>query len=62
MTPENEIHVCPECSIENADNWPINVDGEVKEGGCQECWEKDSDAQWWGQVRLLQGLYGRLYL
>ena len=54
--------ICPECSIENADNWPINVDGEVKEGGCQECWEKDSDAQWWGQVRLLQGLYGRLYL
>ena len=38
---------CPLCGTINSDDWPIEVDGEIVQGGCQECWEKQSDAAWW---------------
>ncbi len=40
------------CGKENTDNWPITVKGEVKDGGCQECWEVEYDAKWWEYITL----------
>lgn len=31
--------ICPKCGLENDDNWPLDIGGEIKEGGCQMCWE-----------------------
>lgn len=31
---------CPICRTWNRDNWPVNVNGQIVDGGCQECWEK----------------------
>ena len=44
---------CPACGTLNDDNWPIEVGGENKSGGCQECWEKECDASWWEAVVAL---------
>jgi hypothetical protein len=38
---------CPKCGVENDDNWPLEIDGEIKDGGCQDCWEADCDEAWW---------------
>ena len=38
---------CPICGTENDYNWPLQVDGQIKTGGCQDCWEKQSDKGWW---------------
>lgn len=43
---------CPKCGKENTDNWPITVDDEVKDGGCQECWEYECEAKWWYYITL----------
>jgi len=45
--------ICPICGKENTDNRPLNIDGEVKFGGCQECWEKQVDEDWHGQVMAI---------
>ena len=29
------IMICPLCGVKNSDNWPVTVEGIVKEGGCQ---------------------------
>lgn len=39
--------ICPICRKENDDNWPVKVNGKIEDGGCQECWEKQSDEEWW---------------
>lgn len=44
---------CPACGILNDDDWPIEVDGEIKSGGCQECWESECDASWWKAVTAM---------
>jgi len=41
---------CPLCGTPNNDDWPIEVAGEIVQGGCQECWDKQSDAAWWKMV------------
>ena len=41
---------CPICGTENDYNWPLQVDGQIKTGGCQECWEKQSEEEWWKMV------------
>ena len=41
---------CPKCGELNSDNWPITVDEIIQWGGCQTCWETESDAQWWDTV------------
>ncbi len=41
---------CPGCGKPNDDNWPIMVGQVCMLGGCQECWEADSDAAWWNAV------------
>jgi hypothetical protein len=45
-----KIYQCPKCGKFNTDNWPVNVLGEVKEGGCQMCWEHECDDAWWDAV------------
>ena len=42
--------ICPLCGKENTDNWPVTVNEVAKEGGCQDCWEKQSDEEWWKAV------------
>jgi len=32
---------CPACGKMNTDNWPLFVYGEIREGGCQVCWESN---------------------
>jgi len=44
---------CPQCGVLNDDNWPISVDGVIKQGGCQECWEAYSDREWWREIEKL---------
>jgi hypothetical protein len=39
--------VCPRCGNENQDNWPLEIDGEIKDGGCQGCWEAECSRTWW---------------
>jgi len=38
---------CPRCGEENTANWPLIVGGELKDGGCQTCWEAECDKIWW---------------
>lgn len=45
---------CPQCGKQNTDNWPIEVEGEIKYGGCQDCWEVQSDKAWWDAVCSLE--------
>ena len=48
--------ICPKCKTENTDDWPIHVNGKVVEGGCQNCWEKESSAAWWIAVVQLDNI------
>jgi hypothetical protein len=52
--------ICPKCKKENDDNWALLIDGKATDGGCQECWESDCDAEWWGMLGKLSesGLLG----
>ena len=47
------MNLCPNCKTLNSDNWPITVNGAIMEGGCQDCWEKESDMKWWEAVIAL---------
>ena len=47
---------CPVCGRENTDDWPVEVDGKIEAGGCQNCWERQSDAAWWDAVISLDKL------
>lgn len=41
---------CPECGAardEGETGWPIYVGGVIRDGGCQACWEAQSDIQHW---------------
>ena len=42
-----ELHPCPKCGKQNCDGWPLDVGGEIKQGGCQACWETECDEKWW---------------
>ena len=46
--------ICPKCGRENDDDWPLDIDGEIKEGGCQDCWEAACDKSWWEMVEAFQ--------
>ena len=45
--------VCPLCGVLNEDDWPLDIDGEIKDGGCQDCWEAQTSAGWWDMVGSL---------
>lgn len=34
---------CPVCGVENDDDWPLDIDGMIEDGGCQTCWEAGAD-------------------
>lgn len=34
---------CPKCKKEHDDNYPLDIDGTIYEGGCFECWSIDFD-------------------
>jgi len=38
---------CLKCGKENTDDWPLEINGKIKPGGCQECWEIECDNKWW---------------
>lgn len=42
--------ICPGCGQASNDDWPIEVDGQIKGGGCQDRWERQTDAAWWEAV------------
>ena len=44
---------CPICKKENNDDWPIEVNGLIYDGGCQDCWETHSDKKWWDAVTTI---------
>jgi hypothetical protein len=44
---------CPKCGFENDDNWPLDINGEIKEGGCQDCWESACSESWWEYVEKI---------
>lgn len=47
---------CPRCGHDREPNdsgWPILVDGEIRDGGCQNCWEADCDEAWWRMAKCL---------
>ena len=37
---------CPTCGKINTDDWPLKVGEDIKEGGCQECWEAQCNESW----------------
>lgn len=41
---------CPVCGKKNSDNWPLDVDGRIVDGGCQDCWETQVSESWWHMV------------
>ena len=43
---------CPLCGKENTDN-SVTVDDGIKNGGCQMCWEKQCDEEWWKMVKTI---------
>jgi len=52
----SEPKACPGCGKYNTDDWPIEVDGKIKDCGCQDCWEAQCDELWWEAVKT----YGRI--
>ena len=44
---------CPECGRSNTDEWPLEVDGKIVGGGCQECWEAACSKSWWEMMEDL---------
>lgn len=45
--------ICPKCGKENDDNWPVIINDQIMDGGCQDCWEKECDQSWWKAVIML---------
>ena len=48
--------ICPKCGKENTDNWPLDIDGQIKEGGCQTCWESETSTKWWDMVDQFEAI------
>ena len=45
---------CPLCKTENDNNWPLNIEGKIIDGGCQECWELQCSKSWWDMIDKLK--------
>ena len=37
---------CPTCGKINTADWPLKVGDDIKEGGCQKCWEAQCNESW----------------
>lgn len=46
-------HQCPRCGAVSDYNWPLNINGVIKDGGCQECWEAECSREWWKEIKKL---------
>jgi hypothetical protein len=46
-------YICPKCEAINTDNWPLEINGEIVDGGCQECWEEACDKSWWEMLEAI---------
>ena len=46
--------VCPCCKLDAPDDvrWPVEVDGDIIEGGCQTCWEAECSRTFWLAVDM----------
>lgn len=47
---------CPKCGELNDNNWPLEIDGKVVEGGCQMCWEEQCSKEWWKMMEKIDNL------
>ena len=46
--------ICPLCGVENNDNWPVAVNGVVKQGGCQDIDNANGNRIFWkDNIRVL---------
>lgn len=55
--------ICPICWRENEENWPLRMpDGGIRDGGCQDCWERQSSQEWWQAMGAPTRPKGLLYL
>lgn len=45
-----DLKKCPACGRMNDDDWPMEIRGEIIEGGCQTCWEAQCSREWWEMV------------
>jgi hypothetical protein len=43
--------ICPICKTENEDDWPLEIDGKMAHGGCQNCWEEQCNKEWWREMQ-----------
>lgn len=50
MNVGRRMKQCPACKSINDDDWPIRIKGEIKDGGCQLCWESQADENHWEMV------------
>ena len=48
-----QMKPCPKCGKMNNDNWPLDIDDKIQYGGCQDCWETESDEGWWIACRAM---------
>lgn len=48
---------CPIYGKKNDDNWLVLLDNVIIEGGCQDCFEVQSDNSWWEEMERV----GRLF-
>jgi hypothetical protein len=49
---------CPACGKPSDADWPVEVNGKIVDGGCQDCWEKQCDESWWEMARRLPAPQG----
>lgn len=53
---------CPLCGRRNQENWPLRMPDEtIREGGCQDCWERQADEEWWKVVSAMAMPPGPVY-
>lgn len=45
---------CPSCGKLNDDDWPVEIDGIIEDGGCQTCWKNEVDDCWWAIQEFLK--------
>ena len=53
---QEQLKSCPLCGELNNDDWPLEIDGEIIEGGCQTCFERQCDRDWWAIGKILEEL------
>lgn len=45
-----EMQPCPKCGEMDDMNWPVTVNSEIVDGGCQNCWEAECSESWWAAL------------